>query len=65
MTESFSDAVCPLGNECTLPNQECQITATGVAVTTAGAGQTCACSAPFAQNAAGYCGKLLHVTNRK
>ena len=24
MTESFSGAACPLGNECTLPNQECQ-----------------------------------------
>ena len=68
MTESFSGAACPLGTECTLPNQECRNGA-GATVTTAGAGQTCACSANFAPNTAGACvashGKLLHVTNRK
>ena len=68
MTESFSGAACPLGNECTLPNQECQ-NAAGATVTTAGVGQTCACIANFALNAAGACvasySKLVRVTTRK
>ena len=39
MTESFSGADCPIGDECTLPNQVCQ-DAGGATVTTAGTDQT-------------------------
>lgn len=54
-------AGCPMNNECTLPNQDCIVTATMVAAVNLPAApapvgtQTCQCVANFAQNAAGAC----------